>query len=132
MRHKDYFSEKGGYVLYLVLPKDTAIKVGSLGSLNFKKGLYAYVGRAKRNLLWRVLRHIRKNKAKRKRWHIDYLLEHAHVILVSLYDIAKTSECERSLLLREALGGEIIPGFGSSDCKCPSHLIYIGPDKINF
>ena len=125
MRHKDYFSQKGGYVLFIHLEKDETITVGSLGPVQFKSGLYAYVGRAKRSLLWRVLRHIRKKK--RIRWHIDYLLTKGSVIFVSLYDISEMSECEKALSIKEGLGGDFIPGFGCSDCGCTSHLIYLGP-----
>ena len=36
---------KGIYVL-IILVEDTCLKVGSLGIIDFQKGLYAYVGSA--------------------------------------------------------------------------------------
>ncbi len=125
MRHKDYFSQRGGYVLFIRLEKDETINVGALGPIKFRKGIYVYVGRARRLLLWRVIRHMKKGK--KKRWHIDYLLEKARVLFVFLYDVSETSECEKAASIKEKFGGEFIPGFGSSDCRCESHLVYLGP-----
>jgi Uri superfamily endonuclease len=56
---------KGIYVLIISVDKDTIVDAGVLGQLNFKKGLYAYVGSAQANLEKRIERHLRKeNKRK--------------------------------------------------------------------
>ena len=51
---------KGVYVLIIQLNGDTALSVGALGTLAFKKGLYAYVGSAQTNMEQRIRRHLRK------------------------------------------------------------------------
>ena len=69
----------------------------------------------------RIKRHLRKRK--KKRWHIDYLLEEAGR-LKAYPIIANTRlECSIAALLREG-GFDSVPNFGSSDCSCPSHLFH--------
>jgi Uri superfamily endonuclease len=113
---------KGIYVLIIEIDKAVGIKVGALGKLTFTKGLYAYVGSAQNNLELRVKRH--QSKRKRLFWHIDYLLNNpAAKIVNALYKQSdKTEECKIANLLRPK--AEPIPGFGSSDCKCKSHLFH--------
>ena len=111
---------KGVYVLVISVSKDIRVSVGALGSVNFEKGLYAYVGSAQNNLEKRIKRHLRK--VKRKFWHIDYLLENEFVGVVKvLYKEAeKSEECK----IASRLGENSIPveNFGCSDCGCISHL----------
>ena len=69
-------------------------------------------------------------KRKRKRWHIDYLLEHVDVLsTVRIATDRKEDECHiaQTLLLCEG-AATAVPGFGSSDCRCKSHLIFFGDD----
>jgi Uri superfamily endonuclease len=114
---------KGVYVLILSIHNRIAINVGGLGKRIFEKGLYAYVGSAQTNLMKRVWRHARRRK--KKFWHVDYLLSNREVEIIKvLYEEAgRIEEC--------AIAGQIaqraIPmnGFGSSDCKCSSHLFKI-------
>ena len=61
----------GAYILILFNPKKQQITVGKLGKINFDKGYYFYVGSGMKNLKQRVLRH--RRKAKKIKWHIDYL-----------------------------------------------------------
>lgn len=108
------------------LPRGTKISVGALGRCEFLPGVYAYIGSALGGIEQRVGRH--RSSSKRRRWHIDYLLEKGEVIAtVAIPSISKGTECSvaRSLLS----SGEASPavrGFGSSDCGCPSHLVYFG------
>jgi len=74
---------KGVYVLIISLAKDVNVKVGALGKIDFKKGTYAYVGSAQTNLLKRVERHLRK--AKRRFWHIDYLLCNSNAKILKVF-----------------------------------------------
>ena len=111
---------KGAYVLIINLKKDSTIQVGKLGKINFKKGIYAYVGSGMNNLEKRIERHFRlaKNKKGNVRWHIDYLLVNPDVRVVDVIPIEsdRKIECEISQLLeKKAL--RTIPGFGSTDCK---------------
>ena len=115
--------EKGTYALLLALEKEIAIAVGRLGTFTFPRGYYIYVGSAQGGLGARVKRHLKVEK--RLRWHIDYLLEHAEVVEVwhTLGD--ESQECLWCQVAQEMSQGRIvIPGFGSSDCRCPSHLVY--------
>ena len=114
---------KGVYVLIIQLNGDTALSVGALGTLAFKKGLYAYVGSAQTNMEQRIRRHLRREK--RIFWHIDYLLNSgaARIVKVLHKQADKAEECAIANAIAER--GETIGGFGCSDCKCRSHLFRI-------
>jgi Uri superfamily endonuclease len=119
-------TSKGTYALVLHLEHREEITVGKLGTFPFPAGYYLYVGSAlgPGGLEARLARHRRRDK--KLRWHIDYLLEHAQ--LVEVWSAASTDkeECLWAQAARKLPGGEIpVPGFGSSDCRCPSHLIYL-------
>jgi Uri superfamily endonuclease len=114
---------KGIYVLVISVSNDAKIDVGALGRLNFEKGLYAYVGSAQAHLEERIKRHLRETK--RRFWHVDYLLSSVGVKIVkSFYKKAGKSEecriaskiCQKSIPIRN---------FGSSDCRCKSHLFKV-------
>ncbi|MBE0415436.1 MAG: GIY-YIG nuclease family protein [Dehalococcoidia bacterium] len=119
--------EKGTYALIIALKRETTITVGKLGrrggenEIAFPAGYYIYVGSARGGLYPRVSRHLREGK--RLRWHIDYLLEHAKVA-----EVWWTEDSQECLWACAAKGMPhariLVPGFGSSDCRCPAHLIY--------
>jgi len=111
---------KGIYVLAISVSKDISINIGGLGPVIFSKGLYAYAGSAQNNLEKRIRRHIRK--ARRKFWHVDYLMgdEAVEVLQVFYKEAEKPEECKIAKKLEEI--GIPIKGFGSSDCGCISHL----------
>ncbi len=115
----------GAYILLIHLAQDEEIEVGRLSTFLFRRGEYAYVGSAMGGLDARVARHLRAEK--KRHWHIDYLLERASVTEVLEYESPTRIECE----LSDALAGGAtvtmpVQGFGSSDCRCPSHLHYLG------
>lgn len=61
-----------------------------------------------------------------KRWHIDYLTSVAEEREALLVPSEKNIECSLARRLRSLSGvSEPIPGFGSSDCRCRSHLFLI-------
>ena len=111
---------KGIYILVVSVSKDINVNVGALGSVNFEKGLYAYVGSAQINLEKRIERHLRKTK--QKFWHIDYLLDNADVDVLKVFHkkAGRLEECKIAKNISEI--GVPVKGFGSSDCKCKSHL----------
>lgn len=111
---------KGIYILEISVGRNISVKVGKLGSVNFDKGLYAYVGSAQNNLEKRVERHL--SKQKKNFWHIDYLLASKHVNITRVFfkTAEKSEECEFAAEL--AKSGLPVTGFGSSDCECASHL----------
>ena len=88
-------------------------------------GFYIYTGRARKNLRKRVERHYSKNK--KNHWHIDYLLEKASVNEV-IYYLGRYDECVISGETRDRLDGTAIKKFGSSDCGCSGHLIWVGEE----
>ena len=118
---------KGAYVLVIELLEDDRVRVGALGTVAFPRGHYAYVGSAQGGIEQRVSRH--KSKRKKKRWHIDYLLDRAEVVSTVLIPLGgKDMECRVAQALMGARGVRIVArGFGSSDCRCRSHLFYLGP-----
>lgn len=113
------------HTLYMIegyLAKEQEINVGKLGTFFFPQGRYIYVGSARRNIRSRIERHLRIDK--KLRWHFDYLRPYLQVEKVRTFD-GEIGECElfqRLFLERE--GKIVAKGFGSSDCKCYSHLIY--------
>ena len=106
------------YSLFIKVEKPQIVTVGRLGSFEFISGNYIYSGSARRNLLSRVNRHLKKEK--KLRWHIDYLLSAPTVDIVKVL-VSTISECELVVA-----GGctVLVPGFGASDCRsgCGSHL----------
>jgi len=114
---------KGTYLLVIWVGKDIRVNIGALGSVNFEKGLYTYVGSAQNSLEKRVERHLRK--AKRRFWHIDYLLDNDAVKVLKVFSkkAGKHEECKIAKRISER--DTCIKGFGSSDCKCQSHLTRI-------
>ena len=114
---------KGIYVLVISVEQDFQVNVGTLGILRFEKGLYAYVGSAQNCLEKRVRRHLGKNK--KKFWHIDYLLDNSGTKILQVYhrDARRPEECKIAQELSKK--GSSMAGFGSSDCKCESHLFKI-------
>ncbi|MEM5766446.1 MAG: GIY-YIG nuclease family protein [Candidatus Aenigmatarchaeota archaeon] len=117
---------KGVYSLLIELKRDQEIKIGSLGKFKFPKGFYIYTGSALNNLEARLIRHLKKQK--KKFWHIDYFLTNKYVRIVGILTI-KTSlmlECKLNQAILKNLRASIfVKKFGSSDCDCESHFIYL-------
>ena len=114
--------DPGLYQLIVRLPKACDISVGLHGRFSFHAGYYVYTGSAKRGLESRISRHLRKRK--KLRWHIDYLLRYGEIIAVKRYGNI-LSECGLNRRVERLPGSRIIvAGFGSSDCRCPAHLLY--------
>jgi Uri superfamily endonuclease len=110
------------YTIYLQLNDTQDISIGRLGNFHFQKGIYIYIGSAKKNILHRIKRH--KEVEKKYHWHFDYLRPYGTIINIITYDNSFT-ECGLADKIRKDVGGSIpVKGFGASDCKCGSHLIY--------
>jgi len=117
---KDAQPVKGSYVLVIELPEEQALSVGSLEVLHFPHGYYAYVGSALGGVKSRLNRHLQRDK--KPRWHIDYLLQRASINNIIICESTDRVECTIARSLSHKF--DSIPGFGSSDCKCPSHLFF--------
>jgi len=118
----------GAYVLVAYLRKNSKIRIGKLGAIDFLKGYYCYVGSAlgkSINLENRIKRHERlvKDKTGKVRWHIDYFLINPKVLLKGIIIFSGKVECKISQIL-EKNAKKTILGFGSSDCKygCKGHF----------
>jgi Uri superfamily endonuclease len=122
--------ENGVYILILKLKEDQRLSAGKLPETNFKSGIYLYVGRARHSLQERLRRHLRKEK--KLFWHIDYFLQKATIeeawIKRDFFD-----ECQTALEVKNFFSNSLYPQkkFGSSDCSCTSHLIYLPRNKRN-
>lgn len=119
---------KGSYLLVLQLVQPVAgLQVGRLGRFDFAPGYYLYVGSAfgSGGLEARLAYHRRRQKD-HPHWHLDYLRAHAR--LREAWTVAGPAhlECVWCRQLAEAPGvSRPVPGFGSRDTGCPSHLFYL-------
>jgi Uri superfamily endonuclease len=117
--------DSGSYRLYLQLDKPLTIKIASLGRHTFQPGIYIYTGSAMRNLAKRIERHKRRKKT--KHWHIDYLTSHSafKIIKIETFPSEIKEECTMNAKVLARTGSRIpVKKFGSSDCRCISHLVY--------
>ncbi len=118
-------TRKGVYQLHLRLDKPKRIKVGKLGVFTFPAGRYIYTGSAMNGLDGRLRRHLKKRK--KLHWHIDYLLRYAKIESIFVLETDERVECQlNSLTLSLPNAKVVVKGFGCSDCRCPSHLVYFG------
>lgn len=77
----------------------------------------------------RLGRHFKKDK--KPHWHIDYLLEEAEIEGVLAVETESRIECDLNRLVLNLPGAKVIvKGFGSSDCKCPSHLVHLSNEML--
>ena len=117
--------ENKTYILFIENSRLLSLHVGRGLFCIFPKGIYIYIGSAKKNLKKRISRHF-SNK-KKLHWHIDYFLPYTNIIDVY------TGEVEEKNLVSSVLNNinPKIPceGFGSSDSPHPSHLFLIKNKK---
>ncbi|MDE2058599.1 MAG: GIY-YIG nuclease family protein [candidate division NC10 bacterium] len=115
---------RGNYQLILYLPKATALQVGRRGTFLFPAGRYVYTGSALNGVERRLARHQRQNK--RLHWHIDYFLRYARITSIRIFPTPRNVECALNRkVLRRPEAQVIAKGFGSSDCRCVSHLVFL-------
>ncbi len=119
---------RGGYLLFLELDGSKVLTIGRLGRHKFPAGLYVYAGSGLGGVEARAKRHLSGEKT--KRWHIDYLTAVARPLDYIAFESRRRIECDLAKSM-EGLGGKhIVEGFGSSDCHCESHLLYLGGLKV--
>lgn len=120
--------DSGGYMLILHIPHDSNIPVGSLGNVSFPRGYYVYAGSAKTNLSKRIERHVRKRK--KFFWHIDYLRGYADRCIA--LPIRSHTSLEHTIAdALSQIADWSIPGFGSSDCSCETHLFAMHENPLH-
>lgn len=114
--------DSGVYQLLIEIPTKREFRIGELGTVRVPGGCYLYTGSARRGLAARLRRHLRERKP--LRWHIDYLLLVGRVMAIRAFPMYQIGECD--LNEKWSMRSEVpfpIPGFGSSDCRCCSHLV---------
>ncbi len=119
----DLPSQPGSYLLGLKLSRPRMLKIGKLCKHRFPAGLYVYAGSAfgPGGIRARLGRHLRGDG--RVRWHVDYLRAVARPVWVAWQVGERTEHDWSSRLLESGVGEVLVPGFGSSDCRCRSHLL---------
>lgn len=116
----------GVYQLSLFLPKSVRLRVGRLGVFVFPAGRYIYTGSALGGVERRLARHRRRRKT--LHWHIDYFLRHARLDGVRVVFTCRRLECILNRATLRRPGARVVaPRFGARDCRCPAHLVYLGP-----
>ncbi len=120
--------DRGVYLLLVNMEHDKALTIGGLGKTEFKQGYYVYAGSALNNLGKRIARHMRKRK--QKRWHIDYLTAEAAAVTAVPIVTGDNLECELAAAVQK-IAAHPVKGFGSSDCKCTSHLYYFAENPLH-
>jgi len=127
-KSREMCRDGGSYLLVMSNEQAFRKEIGALGTREFKKGYFVYVGSALTGLDRRIKRHLRKKK--KIHWHIDYVLP-GHMKKEKIYKILTTRRIE-TRLARELhrIGPGYVPGFGSSDTGEPSHLFYFPENPV--
>ena len=127
-------ADPGTYVVLFRCPAQARVQVGRWGPLTLRKGCYLYVGSAfgPGGVRARVARHCREDKA--RRWHIDYLGGFVTPLGAWYSHASQRLEHRWALALADMPGAVPVVRFGSSDCRCESHLYYFAkrPDLPEF
>jgi sugar fermentation stimulation protein A len=128
MLHKRSEIQNGRcYSIILEVRQTIQVAVGRLHRVRFIPGYYVYTGRASRGIESRVNRHL--SKAKKIRWHIDYLTSARGIRITDavIHDAKAEEECIVNQRIASYSDARYFaPGFGASDCMagCTSHLVY--------
>ena len=115
----------GTYTLIFSVSRKGQISIGKLGTLGLKTGFYIYVGSAfgPGGLKARIAHHCRK--AARPHWHIDYLSSFLELNEIWYSYDPVQREHQWAKIFLNARGSSVpLSGFGSSDCRCKSHLFF--------
>ncbi len=120
--------DSGSYIFIMRLKRDRKLSIGGLGEVRFRRGYYLYVGSARLNLTKRIERH--KRIIKNRHWHVDYLRAEAEYHAALPVRASDDLECAIASELGK-ISGWSIPGFGSSDCGCGSHLFGMVDDPLH-
>ncbi|MBN1658959.1 MAG: DUF123 domain-containing protein [Anaerolineae bacterium] len=119
------------YLLALWLCRAETISIGRLGHHLFPAGWYLYVGSARGSggVVARVRRHARHLGCdKRAHWHVDLVRERAVWAGAWAARGDQALECIWAAQMHRLPGARlIVRRLGASDCRCPAHLVYLGP-----
>ena len=115
--------DTGVYCLVLWVRRTSRVRLSRFGVCRVGPGWYVYSGSAKRNLLPRLERHLRRRK--KIHWHIDSLRAVASLQEIWVWPWTPGGECRTNTAI-SLLPDATFPlkGFGSSDCGCYAHLVF--------
>ena len=125
-------SAAGTYALLLFCRHARTADIGKLGAHPIPRGWYVYVGSAfgPGGLRARCLHHLRP--VRRLHWHIDYLKSAASLQSIWFTPDPVRREHQWAATIQEMKGADMpVPGFGSSDCLCQTHLMHF-PTRPSF
>lgn len=116
-------STPGTYALLLELHERAEVRVGRLGRIDFDSPFYLYFGSAfgPGGLRARLKHHLQPTTS--SHWHVDYLRQIAGVVAVWHTRDPAPLECIWVSAASALRGASLVPRFGSSDCRCHSHLL---------
>jgi Uri superfamily endonuclease len=116
-------STPGTYALLLELDGPTELQVGCLGPIRFDSPFYVYFGSAfgPGGLRARLRHHL--EPARHPHWHIDHLRQVAGVLGAWHTRDTARLECTWAKAASALRGASAVARFGSSDCRCRSHLL---------
>lgn len=118
-------STPGTYALLLALETPTELTVGCRGRIRFDSPFYLYFGSAfgPGGLEARIKHHMQP--IRRAHWHIDYLRQVAEIVGAWYSTDTARLECTWANAALALRGVSLIPRFGSSDCRCKTHLLAV-------
>lgn len=120
-------SKGGSYALIFHCPNSVTIEAGRLGEVPLTPGYYIYCGSAFGPGGVRARTDHHRNISRRPHWHIDYLRPHLQLLEIWYSFDRGAREHQWAEQLNRLRGATLpFPGFGSSDCRCPSHFIRLG------
>jgi len=115
----------GTYALVFSGSIKKPVTIGKLGTIFLEPGFYVYVGSAfgPGGLKARITHH--RRRARRPHWHMDYLRPALKLCEIwYTYDRTRR-EHQWARIHAQTRGARLpLPGFGSADCGCPTHLFF--------
>ena len=118
-------SQPGTYALIFSACHTRQLEIGKLGTFALKPGFYIYVGSAfgPGGLKARIDHH--RKRTGRPHWHIDYLGPFLELIETwYTHDpVHREHQWAQTVSGTRATSVPLV-GFGSSDCRCKSHLFF--------
>ena len=115
----------GSYLLLVRLRRGARFAAGRLPERRYPAGWYLYAGSAMSGLRSRLERYLKPGR--KRHWHIDHLLDRGQAVAAWVSLDREPLECRLAAALAADL--ERVPRFGSSDCRCPGHLLYASRKK---
>jgi endonuclease-3 len=119
---------EGTYTLLVDLREDATLEVGAIGEHALGRGWYGYTGSAfGPSGFARIERHreLAAGEREARHWHVDYLLGHPGAVVG---EVVRSVDRDVECAVARRLPDGPVPGFGASDCDCPSHLATLGGD----